>query len=109
MSPEMRKAMEACRSLMPEGGRGPGGYGGGPGGYGGGPGGPGSAGGDEGRGPDAADTAALRPFLTCLKDNGAEVAEGKSWRNLDQNDPKVAAAVKKCRTLLPEPSAQPSA
>ncbi|MFF3664998.1 hypothetical protein [Microtetraspora malaysiensis] len=93
MSPEMQKAMEACRSLMPEGGRGWGGRG---------------PGGDEGRGPGAADVAAMQPFRTCMKDNGAEVAEGKNWRDLDQNDPKVAAALKKCRTLLPEPSPQPS-
>ncbi|MGI5492709.1 hypothetical protein [Microtetraspora malaysiensis] len=93
MSPEMRKAMEACRSLMPEGGRGWGGRG---------------PGGDEGRDPGAADVAAMRPFRTCMKDNGAEIAEGKNWRDLGQDDPKVAAALKKCRILLPAPSPQPS-
>ncbi|WP_157530816.1 hypothetical protein [Microtetraspora niveoalba] len=93
MSPEMRKAMEACRSLMPEGGRGWGGNGRGPG---------------DGTRDSAAVEAAMRPFRTCMKDNGAEIAEGGSWRDLDQKDTKVAAALTKCRTLLPEPSPRPS-
>ncbi|MFC6086126.1 hypothetical protein [Sphaerisporangium aureirubrum] len=76
MGPEAREALEACRSLMPEGGFGRGG------------------------GPRV-NAGALQAFRTCMKDNGAEVT-GDNLRDLTENDdPDVAAALKKCRPLLP--------
>ncbi len=81
MNPEMQKAMEACRSLMPSGGPQRGG---------------------------GFDQSAMNAFRTCMKDNGVEDVRG--FNDLDQNDPKIAKALEKCRPLLPtRPSAAPSA
>ncbi|WP_214416222.1 hypothetical protein [Sphaerisporangium fuscum] len=70
----MRKAFEACRSLMPQGGFG------------------------RGRG---ADDSVMRAFRTCMKDNGAELPQDGGMRRLETGDPKIAQALKKCRPLLP--------
>ncbi|MEU9889727.1 hypothetical protein [Sphaerisporangium sp. NPDC051011] len=78
MSPQQRQAFEACRSLMPNGG----GFG-------------------QGRG-GGFDASALEAFRTCMKDNGAELPQnGTGMRDLKTDDPAVAAALKKCRPLLP--------
>jgi hypothetical protein len=79
MSPQMRQAMQACRSVLPSGGPGFGRFGGG------------------------ADNSAMQAFRTCMKDNGAEI-RGR----FDQSDPKIAKALKKCRPLLPSNFPQPS-
>jgi hypothetical protein len=79
MSPEMRKAFEACRSLMPRGG----GFG-------------------QGRGMrGGADDSAMQAFRSCMKDNGAELPANGGMRQLKTEDPKVAKALEKCRPLLP--------
>jgi hypothetical protein len=82
MSPEQRTAMEACRSLRPNGGRG-GGMGG----------------------------TAFQAYRSCLKNNGVDLPQGPGGaRQLKTTDPKVAQALKKCRPLMPTgtPSAAPS-
>ncbi|MBX6381666.1 MAG: hypothetical protein IRZ07_01635 [Microbispora sp.] len=84
MDPAMSKAFEACRSLLPQGGRG--GFG--------------------GRG--GAGAQALQAFRTCMKDNGAELPATGRVRDLRTADPKVAAAYKKCKVLLPTPAPAPS-
>ncbi|MEO3809433.1 hypothetical protein ABGB17_10585 [Sphaerisporangium sp. B11E5] len=92
MGPEARKALEACRSLMPQGG-------------------PARAGGPRG----GVNAGVLQAFRTCMKDNGAEIT-GENLRDLTEtDDPKVAAALKKCRPLLlarapgtPAPGATPA-
>lgn len=78
MSPELREALEACRSLLPEGARGPWSHGG-------------------------MDAKAFEAFRTCMKDNGAEITGEKLRDPHKRDDPKVADALKKCRTLLPAP------
>ncbi|GII79574.1 hypothetical protein Sru01_45560 [Sphaerisporangium rufum] len=75
MNPQWRAAFEACRSLAPRGGRGPG----------------------------RPDDSALRAFRSCMKDNGADLAEGEGRRRLDTGDPAVARALEKCRPLMPTP------
>ncbi|GIH64382.1 hypothetical protein [Microbispora siamensis] len=80
MDPAMSKAFEACRSLMPQGGRG--GFGGGRG----------------------VDPQAMQAFRTCMKDNGAELPAGGRVRDLSTKDPKVAKAYDKCKVLLPAPT-----
>ncbi|MBE3013574.1 hypothetical protein IL992_30995 [Microbispora sp. NEAU-D428] len=80
MDPAMSKAFEACRSLMPQGGRG--GFGGGRG----------------------VDPQAMQAFRTCMKDNGAELPAGGRVRDLPTADPKVAKAYDKCKVLLPAPT-----
>ncbi|MEV7965571.1 hypothetical protein AB0O34_06255 [Sphaerisporangium sp. NPDC088356] len=97
MSPEMRKAFEACRSLMPQGGFG------------------------QGRGGQrrGVDDSALQAFRSCMKDNGAELPQNGGMRQLKTSDPAIAKALEKCRPLLPtggpgrqpgdQPSAQPTA
>ncbi|WP_405142179.1 hypothetical protein OG589_33535 [Sphaerisporangium sp. NBC_01403] len=95
MSPEMQKAFEACRSLMPQGGYG------------------------QGRGPRGGmDDSALQAFRSCMKDNGAELPQNGGMRELKTSDPAIAKALEKCRPLLPtgrsgqpgdQPSAQPTA
>ncbi|MEW9532479.1 hypothetical protein [Microbispora sp. NPDC049125] len=82
-SGEMGKAFEACRSLMPQGAFGRG----------------------NGRG---ADPNALQAFRTCMKDNGAELAQGAGMRDIDRGDPKVAKALEKCRVLLPASTPAPT-
>ncbi|GGK96877.1 hypothetical protein ACFFWE_19355 [Sphaerisporangium melleum] len=86
MSPEMRKAFEACRSLMPQGRRGPGGQG------------------------QGFDPSAMQAFRSCMKDNGAELPEKGGMRQLKTEDPAVAKALDKCRPLLPTtpPTPQPT-
>jgi hypothetical protein len=94
MSPEMQKAMEACRALRPQGQ------------------------GGQGRGPQGGfDNSALQAFRSCMKDNGAEIASNAGMRDLKTSDPAIAKALEKCRPLLPtggpgqpgtQPSAQPS-
>jgi hypothetical protein len=106
MSPEMQKASQACRSLMPSGGFGGGGFGG-------------------------QDSSALQAFQACLKTHGVTLptarpsgpppsgatrppgggqGAGPGLRGLNTSDPKVAAAVKTCRPLLPTgaPTPRPS-
>ncbi|XVQ85152.1 hypothetical protein ACQP2K_41160 [Microbispora siamensis] len=80
MDPAMSKAFEACRSLMPQGGRG--GFGGGRG----------------------VDPQAMQAFRTCMKDNGAELPANGRVRDLATTDPKVAKAYDKCKVLLPAPT-----
>ncbi|MGW5262672.1 hypothetical protein ACWEQG_16985 [Microbispora sp. NPDC004025] len=80
MDPATSKAFEACRSLMPQGGRG--GFGGG----------------------NGADPQAMQAFRTCMKDNGAELPAGGRVRGLATADPKVAKAYDKCKVLLPAPT-----
>jgi len=80
----MSKAFEACRSLMPQGGRG--GFG----------------------GRRGADPQALQAFRTCMKDNGAELPADGRVRGLATADPKVAKAYDKCKVLLPTPAAAPT-
>jgi hypothetical protein len=78
MAPEAREAMEACRSLMPEG--------------------------SERGGPRGGmDNGALQAFRTCMKDNGAEVTAENLRDVTESDDPDIAAALKKCRPLLPTP------
>ncbi|TQS25391.1 hypothetical protein [Microbispora sp. KK1-11] len=80
MDPAMSKAFEACRSLMPQGGRG--GFG----------------------GRRGADPQAMQAFRTCMKDNGAELPADGRVRALATTDPKVAKAYDKCKVLLPAPT-----
>jgi hypothetical protein len=105
MSPEMQKASQACRSLMPSGG-----FGGGFGGQ---------------------NSSALQAFQACLKTHGVILptarpsgpppsgatrapgggqGAGPGLRGLKTSDPKVAAALKTCRPLLPTgaPAPKPS-
>ncbi|GIH50774.1 hypothetical protein SAMN05421833_12366 [Microbispora rosea] len=84
MDPAMSKAFEACRSLMPQGGRG--GFG----------------------GRRGADPQAMQAFRTCMKDNGAELPADGRVRGLATADPKVAKAYDKCKVLLPTPTAAPT-
>ncbi|WP_344939709.1 hypothetical protein [Sphaerisporangium flaviroseum] len=78
MSPEMQKAFEDCRSLMPQGGYG------------------------QGHGPRGGmDDSALQAFRSCMNDNGAELPENGGMRGLKTADPVIAKALKKCRPLLP--------
>jgi hypothetical protein len=80
MDPAMSKAFEACRSLMPQGGRG--GFG----------------------GRRGADPQAMQAFRTCMKDNGAELPADGRVRDPATTDPKVAKAYDKCKVLLPAPT-----
>ncbi len=80
MDPAMSKAFEACRALMPQGGRG--GFG----------------------GRRGADPQAMQAFRTCMKDNGAELPADGRVRDLATTDPKVAKAYDKCKVLLPAPT-----
>ncbi|MEU6430188.1 hypothetical protein ABZ860_30220 [Microbispora sp. NPDC046973] len=80
MDPAMSKAFEACRSLMPQGGRG--GFG----------------------GRRGADPQAMQAFRTCMKDNGAELPADGRVRGLATADPEVAKAYDKCKVLLPAPA-----
>lgn len=80
MDPAMSKAFEACRSLMPQGGRG--GFG----------------------GRRGADPQAMQAFRTCMKDNGADLPAGGRVRDLATADPKAAKAYDKCKVLLPAPT-----
>ncbi|MEI6361124.1 MAG: hypothetical protein WCP95_03235 [Actinomycetes bacterium] len=76
------KAQTACASLRPEFG-------------------PGGAG-----GPVQIDTTAVAAFTSCLGDHDVKVADGQDWMGqLDRTDPKVAAALKICAPLLPQPTA----
>ncbi|MBD3146512.1 PT domain-containing protein [Microbispora bryophytorum] len=85
MDPAMSKAFEACRSLMPQGGRG--GFG----------------------GRRGADPQAMQAFRTCMKDNGAELpADGRVRRDPATADPKAAKAYDKCKVLLPAPNPAPT-
>ncbi|MEU7888492.1 hypothetical protein AB0B54_23570 [Microbispora bryophytorum] len=85
MDPAMSKAFEACRSLMPQGGRG--GFG----------------------GQRGADPQAMQAFRTCMKDNGAELpADGRVRRDPATADPKAAKAYDKCKVLLPAPNSAPT-
>lgn len=84
MDPALSKAFEACRSLMPQDGRGRFGRRGG-------------------------DPQALQAFRTCMKDNGAELPAGGGVRGLATADPKVAKAYDKCKVLLPTPAPAPTA
>ncbi|WP_248960730.1 hypothetical protein [Sphaerisporangium perillae] len=84
MSPEARKAFEACRSLMPQGRSG---QGGGP------------------RG--GIDDSAMQAFRSCMKDNGAEIPANGGMRQLKTDDPAIAQALKKCGPLLPTATATP--
>jgi hypothetical protein len=85
MSPEMQKAFQACRSLMPQGrfGQGNGTRGG-------------------------IDSSALQAFRSCMKDNGAELPANGGMRRLKTSDPAIAKALKKCRPLMPTPGPRPS-
>ncbi|MET8159252.1 hypothetical protein ABZT47_23020 [Sphaerisporangium sp. NPDC005289] len=85
MSPQIRKAFEACRSLMPQGRAGQGGRRGG------------------------FDPSALAAFRSCMKDNGADLPAGGGVRRFDTKDPAIAKALEKCRPLLPTPAATPTA
>jgi hypothetical protein len=85
----MQQAFQACRSLMPQGGR-SGGFGG--------------FGGRNG----GADPAAMQAFRGCMKDNGVTLPENGGFRNIDRNDPKIAKALKKCQVLLPTSAPSPS-
>ncbi|MGI8336022.1 hypothetical protein ACRYCC_39285 [Actinomadura scrupuli] len=100
MSPEQQKAFEACRSLMPGGGA-------------------------FGR-----DSSAMRAFQACLGDHGVKLpagrgqgpagtpapgatpapggGPGRGLRGLKTSDPKVAAALKICRPLLPTGAPAPA-
>ncbi|MEV7805937.1 hypothetical protein AB0O28_23620 [Microbispora sp. NPDC088329] len=80
MDPATSKAFEACRSLMPQGGRG--GFG----------------------GRRGVDPQAMQAFRTCMKDNGAELPAGGRLRDPATADPKVAKAYDKCKVLLPAPT-----
>lgn len=85
MNPEMGKAMEACRSLMPSGGPG------------------------FGRGRDGGfDSSAFQAFASCMKDHGAELDENAGFRQLDESNPKIAKALKTCRPLMPTRAPRPS-
>ncbi|ETK30846.1 hypothetical protein [Microbispora sp. ATCC PTA-5024] len=86
MSPEMEKAFQACRSLMPQGGFGGGGF-----------------------GRNGGDPAAMQAFRGCMKDNGVTLGDQNGLRGLDRSDPKVAKAFEKCRVLLPTAAPSPSA
>ncbi|GAA1260018.1 hypothetical protein GCM10009677_08960 [Sphaerisporangium rubeum] len=78
MSPELREALEACRSLLPEPARGPWSHG-------------------------RMDAEAFKAFRACMKDNGAEITGENLRDHHKRDDPKAAEALKKCRTLLPAP------
>ncbi|MFC4535208.1 hypothetical protein [Sphaerisporangium dianthi] len=73
----MRKAFEACRSVMPQGRRGQGDRSGG------------------------FDPSALEAFRSCMKDNGADLPANSGIRRLKTEDPAIAKALQKCRPLLP--------
>ncbi len=83
MDPATRKAFEACRSLMPQGGQG-------------------------GFGRRGGDPQALQAFRTCMKDNGAEISGAVRVRDLATADPKAAKAYEKCRVLLPTATPTPA-
>ncbi|WP_182883565.1 hypothetical protein [Microbispora sp. H10949] len=83
MDPATRKAFEACRSLMPQGGQG-------------------------GFGRRGGDPQALQAFRTCMKDNGAEISGAVRVRDLATADPKAAKAYEKCRVLLPAATPTPA-
>ena len=107
MSPEQQKAFEACRSLMPNGGA-------------------------FGRDPSA-----MQAYQACLRDHGVKLpagrgqtpagtpapgatpapngaqgpdggGPGRGLRGLKTSDPKVAAALKTCRPLLPTGAPTPA-
>jgi hypothetical protein len=106
MSPEMQKAMQACASLRPNGGGG-GAFG--------------------GRG-----SSAMQAFTACLKTHGVVLPAGRGQspsagatpapsggarpsggaarglRGLQTSDPKVAAALKTCRPLMPTGAPAPN-
>jgi hypothetical protein len=47
---------------------------------------------------------ALAAFKSCLSDHSVTVGDSQDWfRQLDRTDPKVAAALKTCAPLLPQP------
>ncbi|GAB1820955.1 hypothetical protein [Herbidospora sp. RD11066] len=60
-----------------------------------------------GRGGGGMDNSAFNAFRTCMKDNGAEVA---NMREMNQDDPAIKKALEKCRPLMPtgRPSAPPA-
>ncbi|MDH2430378.1 hypothetical protein [Sphaerisporangium sp. TRM90804] len=76
MAPEMREALEACRSLMPGGAAGP-------------------------DSPGRPDPSAAEAFRSCMKDNGVDLSPTGDGRRLKPDDPVVAKALKVCRPLLP--------
>jgi hypothetical protein len=80
MSPERQKAMEACRSLMPNGG--------------------------QGRGVDP---SAVQAFRACMRDHGVPISEGQGGRRFETTDPKVAKALATCRPLMPSTAPSPGA
>jgi hypothetical protein len=99
MSPEQQKAFQACRSLAPKGG---------------------------GRGGGGFNSNELAAFRTCMQNHGVTIPSrspgsspspgasprpggggGGALRGLNTADPKVAAALKICRPLLPTRSASP--
>jgi hypothetical protein len=71
--PKVQAAEKACASQRPSGG---GGFGG--------------------------NNTAFQAFTSCLKDHGVTINGQNAFRNLNSGDPKVAAAVKTCRPLLPQ-------
>jgi hypothetical protein len=74
----MQSAMAACQDKLPAGA------------------GLGGAGLDGANGPD------ISAFTTCLRDNGVNIPENPTIRDINPSDPAVATASETCAALLPE-------
>ncbi len=74
--PAFAKAIEACKSLAPQG---------------------------FGKRPSM-DANALKAFTTCMSDNGITISDSENpFSGIDRNDPMAKAALDTCRSLLPMP------
>ena len=80
LTSRQKKAVKACRSMLPTGGFG------------------GGNGANRGNRPGG---AAFTAYLTCLTQHGVTVPTNGGFRNIDQNDPTVQAAESACASLRP--------
>jgi hypothetical protein len=59
-------------------------------------------------GGNFANSSAFQAYRSCLQDHGVSMPARGGFGSLNRNDPKIAAALKTCRALLPSRGTTPT-